>query len=112
MAGISFDSFRHRLNFDRLLAQALQQASGAGKSQPGEHPVDQMTSNKECCRSRDPEAEALETVHQTAGQPISQTGAKANNKVRRAVFLSEQVSHAPGGERGQNEPDPEFWFKH
>jgi len=77
---------------------ALQEAGCAGERQPTEQPTEQLLRHEERRRGGDPEAEAIEAIHQAAGQTAAQTGAKSHDQVRRAVLARQQVRHPPGRE--------------
>jgi len=50
----------------------------------------------------------VEAIHQFTGQTTAQTDAEPHDQVCRTVFAGEQMSHTPGGERGEHEPGPEL----
>ncbi len=58
-------------------------------------------------RGRNPEAGAVEAIHQPAGQAVVHGGAKSNGEVGRAVLARQQMSHPLGGKDSQTRPCPE-----
>ena len=89
---------------------ALQEAGCAGERQPSEQPSERLLRHEERRRGGDPQAEAVEAIHQAAGQTAAQAGTKSHDQVRRAVLACQQVCYPPGGKDGQDKPGPEAKF--
>ncbi len=104
MIQISLRRLSCGLNNYRLAPQSLEQTGRAGNSQPTHEPFHRLARDKQRKRGRDPQAEAVEAVHQLAGKALAQQLAEAENDVARAVLARQQVSHPPGCENGQDKP--------
>ena len=92
-------------------AEPFQQARPSRERQPAHKPDYRVRRDKQRQRRRDPDAHAVETVHQTADEAVAQPAAQPEDDVRRAVLVRQQVGDPPGREDGQDEARQELIVK-
>jgi len=85
--------------------EPVEQTGAARNGQPTHEPLGWLAGNEQRHWGRDPETEAVETVHPLAGGALAQPPAKAEDDVARAVLARQQVSHPPGCENSQEKPE-------
>ena len=70
-----------------------------------ENPRDWSLRNIKSRWSRDPQAQAVETIHQASGHTVAQTNTYTNDDVCRPVLIRQQVRQSPRGKRCHRPPD-------
>src|SRR5262249_32756883 len=75
----------------------------AGKRQPGDRCVASPAGNRERKRRGGPKAQAVEAIHQLAGEALAGTRTCARDRVRRAVLVGDEVRKAPPRKNGETE---------
>lgn len=94
------------------MTKALEQASATGKRHPDQHPIKKIASHKYRCRSRNPEAQAVEAVHELADDAFTQPCANSRNQICRAVFARQQVRQTPRSQDSQDKAEPNWHGNH
>ena len=85
-----------------LLSGPLQKACGAGDGQPHHDPVQPISRDEQRSGRGNPDAQAIEAIHQQAEETSAQQFAKSDDYVGRAVLGGQQVSHPPGRQDSQD----------
>jgi len=90
----------------------FQEAGHGGERQPSQRAFQETIRDKKGQRRRDPNTQAIETIHQPACDAVANERAKADNQVRGPILLGEKVSQSPHGKSRKEEPDPECLSAH
>src|SRR5919204_4719562 len=82
---------------------SFEEAGGAGEREPEKRDVPAARGDRERSRCGDPQAQAMEAVHQRAELPGPEPQPEPHHRVPRPVLLREQVGDAPRRERREHE---------
>ena len=94
------------------LTKALEQARATGKREPCDESAQWARAYPKGQWGRDPQAEAIEAIHQTAEPPLAQPLAESHDKVAWTILLREQMRRSPCGKHGEYASEPRTQLVH
>ena len=104
---LSADRFWPQHGMFLTSSQTLEEAGRPRQREPQRHGLPRPPRRREGERRGDPEAQALEAVHQLAGPALAEPRASTHDHVARPVLVREQVRDPPGRQRGDAEANAE-----